>query len=173
MKTVVLGERPAEIEAFLERRRALGQDGHDEVWEGIYHVAPMAHSWPGYVDNALAVLLDPFARAAGLVGTGAFNLGDGPDDFRVPDRGFHRRLPSAVWVPTAAIVVEVISPDDETWAKFGFYAEHQVDEICTADPLTRELRWFVLAGPGYEETDASALLGVSVTELVGQIEWPA
>ena len=37
----------------------------------------------------------------------------------------------------------------------------------------RPTRWFVLAGPGYEETGSSALLGVSVTELAGQIEWPA
>jgi Uma2 family endonuclease len=171
VKTVVLGERPAELEAFLERRRALGQDGYDEVWEGVYHVAPMAHAWHGYLDNLLAMLLGPFARAAGLVGTSAFNFGD-PDDFRVPDRGYHRVLPSAVWVPTAAIVVEVISPDDETWAKFDFYALHNVDEICTADPIARELRWFVREGGAYREADTSRLLGVSVGELAGQIEWP-
>ena len=171
MKTVVLGERPAELEAYLERRRALGQDGYDEVWQGAYHVAPMAHAWHGYLDNVLAVLLGPFAQENGLTGTSAFNLGD-PDDFRVPDRGFHRVLPSAVWIPTAAIVVEVISPDDETWAKFGFYARHQVDEICTADPMARELRWFVLAGDSYRETDASPLLGVSVADLVARIDWP-
>ncbi len=171
MKTVLLGPPPPEVEAFLDRRRALGQDGHDEVWEGVYHVAPMAHGWHGYLDSVLAVLLDPYARAAGLVGTSAFSLGD-PGDFRVPDRGFHRQLPSAVWIPTAAIVVEVISPDDETWAKFDFYARHHVDEICTADPLARQLRWFALAGAAYEETDASRLLGVPVAEIVRQIEWP-
>ncbi len=172
MKTVVLGEPPVEIEAFLTRRRATGQDRYDEVWEGEYHVAPMAHSWHGYVDNALAVLLDPFARAAGLIGTGGFNLGQ-PDDFRVPDHGYHRSMPSAVWVPTAAIVVEVISPDDETWAKFDFYARHHVEEICTADPRQRQLRWFVLKGPAYEETGASAVLGVTADELSARIVWPS
>jgi hypothetical protein len=37
MRTVVLGERPAELEAFLSRRRALGQDRHDlaDVIAGI------------------------------------------------------------------------------------------------------------------------------------------
>jgi Uma2 family endonuclease len=168
---VVLGPRPPEIEAFLERRRALGQDGHDEVWDGAYHVAPMTHVWHGYLGALLAELLGPYARAAGLVGTDPFNLGDS-NDFRVPDRAFHRQLPSAVWIPTAAIVVEVVSPDDETWAKFDFYARHRVDEVCVADPLTRELRWFALAGTAYEETDASGLLGVSLAELVRQIEWP-
>ncbi len=163
---------PTEIEEFLERRRALGQDGHDEVWEGIYHVAPMAHAWHGYLDRVLAVLLDPYARAVGLVGTSAFNLGDNKDDFRVPDRGFHRSLPALIWVPTAAIVVEVISPDDETWAKFDFYARHQVDEICVADPVARQLRWFARTGLAYEESDTSVLLGVAIADLAGQIEWP-
>ncbi len=41
--TVVVGERPPELESFLARRCTLGLDGHDEVWEGAYHVAPHAH----------------------------------------------------------------------------------------------------------------------------------
>ena len=171
MKTVLLGQPPPEVEAFLARRRELGQDVFDEVWEGTYHVAPASHPWHGYIDNVLAELLGPLARRAGLVGTGPFNLGD-ESDYRVPDRGYHRSLPSTVWVPTAALVVEVISPDDETWAKFDFYARHQVDEICTADPLVRQLRWFVRAGSGYQESSASALLQVNVGELSAHIDWP-
>jgi len=38
-------------------------------------VALASHAWRGYVDDVLAELLGPMARAAGLVGTGAFNLG--------------------------------------------------------------------------------------------------
>lgn len=117
--------------------------------------------WHGYMDNVLAE----------LVGTGPFDLGDA-DDSRVPDRGYHRGLPSAVWVATAAVVVEVVSPDDETWAKFDFYARHQVDEICTADPLAGQVRWFGRAGPAYEETGASGLLDVTVADLVRRIQWP-
>ena len=107
----------------------------------------------------------------GLVGTSEFNLGE-PDDYRVPDGGYHRSLPSEVFVPTAAIVVEVLSPGDETWLKFDFYARHGVDEICIADPRAREIRWFRLAGDGYEEIDDSDLLGVSAADLVAAIDWP-
>jgi len=171
VRTVVLGQRPAELEAFLDRRRALGQDVFDELWDGVYHVAPASHLWHGYVDHVLAQLLGPSARAAGLVGTGPFNLGTA-DDYRVPDRGYHRSLPSAVWVETAAIVVEVVSPDDETWAKFDFYAAHEIDEICTADAVAGRLQWFVRAGPAYAEAEASGLLGVTVDDLAGQIPWP-
>ena len=42
MKTLVLGPLPAEIERFVERRKALGQDTYDEVWEGTYHMSPAA-----------------------------------------------------------------------------------------------------------------------------------
>src|SRR4051794_826348 len=38
MRTVLVGSPPAEVEAWLERRRQLGLDRFDEVWEGESHV---------------------------------------------------------------------------------------------------------------------------------------
>ena len=67
MKTVLLGPPPAEVEAFLARRRELGQDPFDEVWEGTYHVAPASHPWHGYIDNVLAELLGPLRPRARLL----------------------------------------------------------------------------------------------------------
>jgi Uma2 family endonuclease len=171
MKLVVVGEPPVEITSFLARRRALDQDRLDEVWEGDYHVVPAPHPWHGQVLSRLDRLLGPLADSAGLVGTIEFNLG-AEDDYRVPDMGYHRTPPSEVWVPTAAIVVEVVSPDDETWLKFDFYADHGVEEICVADPMARQIRWFVLAGDAYEETGASPLLGVTAASLVAGVDWP-
>ena len=79
---MVLGEPPPELASLIERRRALGQDLHDEVWEGIRHLGPAPRPVHGYIDRALAVLLAPAAAAARLVGTGPFNLGT-PDNYRV------------------------------------------------------------------------------------------
>jgi Uma2 family endonuclease len=171
MKTVVLGPPPQELEALIERRKRLGIDTYDEVWEGSYHMAPAAHPSHGYVDRALAVLLAPYAQAAGLVGTGPFNLGQ-PDDYRVPDGGYHRALPSTVWVPTAAVVVEVVSPDDETYDKFGFYADHAVDEVIVADPEQRVVRCWRLEGGAYVEVAESRLLAVTADAITGSIDWP-
>ncbi|MHB8293109.1 MAG: PDDEXK family nuclease [Acidimicrobiales bacterium] len=71
-----------------------------------------------------AVILDPPASAAGLVETGPFNLGE-PDDFRAPDRSVHRDFdPDAVYFPTAAVVVEIVSPGDETYYKLPIYTAH-------------------------------------------------
>jgi Uma2 family endonuclease len=171
MKTVVLGPNP-EIDAMIARRRSLGQDRLDEVWEGEYHVAPEPTVGHALVDHALAMLLAPYAAAAGLHGSTAFNLGDGPTDYRVPDGGYHRDTPAGTWIPTAAIVVEIVSPDDETYAKFGFYAARGVEEIIVADPVNRLVQCFLRAGAGYLPSAASELLGVAAAELTAGIDWP-
>ena len=171
VKTVVLGPLPHELESLIARRRALGLDRYDEVWGGTYHMAPAAHPIHGFVDHALAVLLDPYAKAAGLVATGPFNLGT-PEDYRVPDQGYHRTLPEEAWVASAVLVVEVVSPDDETYEKFGFYATHGVDEILVANPADRSVRCHRRTGGAYQETAASSLLGVTMDRIVSGIAWP-
>ena len=43
---------------------------------------------------------------------------------RVPDGGWLRPGPDQVYLPTAALVLEVVSPGDDTWKKVPFYAKH-------------------------------------------------
>src|SRR5438270_10491423 len=83
--TLVRDPQPAEFEALLERRRQLGQDLFDEVWEGVLHMNPAPHSRHGRVDAELARLLYEPARDAGLRHTGPINIGNA-EDYRVPDR---------------------------------------------------------------------------------------
>jgi Uma2 family endonuclease len=169
--TLVLGPPPPELSEFLERRRSLGQDLYDEVWEGVYHVAPAANAWHGYAIQRVAQLLEASTSAAGLIATSPFNLGE-RDDFRVPDLGYHRDIPTMTFVPTAAIVVEVVSPDDRSYAKLPFYAAHGVDEVLIVDAGSQAARWFVNDGGGYEERDASRLAGVTGAEIVAGLRWP-
>ena len=181
MATVVLGERPAELESWLTRRRALGQDRHDEMWKGDYHVVPGPSAEHAVVDSRLARLLWPRAERAGLHMTTAFNLGES-DDYRVPDGGLHRAQPSGIFVPTAAMVVEVVSPADETFAKLRFYAQHAVGEVLVADPALRTVRiWQLRPGlasgsrepePSYGETGRSDLLTISGSMLADELSWP-
>jgi len=93
---------------------AVRLDPYDENWDGCHHVVPAPHPAHGFVGNELAVLLAPAAESHGRVGLGPCNLGR-PDDYRVPDGGYQRALPDTVFMPTTAIVVEVVSPDDETF----------------------------------------------------------
>jgi hypothetical protein len=59
MTAILLRDPPEVLQDWLERRRALGQDGHDEMWDGVYHVAPMAHGRQGRVQ----LLVDPQERS--------------------------------------------------------------------------------------------------------------
>lgn len=163
MRTLVVGHEP-EVEDWLARRRALGQDRRDEVWEGVYHVAPHEHARNGIVAMALVVVLEAPAREAGLLAGGSFNLG-GPDDFRVPDLGYHRGPVDELYVSSAALVVEVLSPNDETFAKFDFYARHDVDELWVVDPVERTVRCWTRRGEAYDEVERSALLRLDLGEV--------
>ena len=168
------GPRPAELEELIERRRRLGQDLYDEVWEGTYHMAPAPHSDDGQLDAELAAILAPLAKAAGMTSSGPLNIGH-PDDYRVPDRAVLRERQHATYVPTAAaavvVVVEIVSPEDETFEKPPFYADHGVDEVLIVEGRERRVRIFALTGPSYTETGHSALLGISAADLAERIDW--
>ncbi len=171
VRTVVLGAAPPEVEALIRRRRTLGLDRYDEVWEGEQHMAPAPHPWHGVLDQRVAVAFQPTVEAAGLTMTGPFNLG-APDDYRVPDRGVHRRVPATVWVPGAELVVEILSPDDESWDKLGFYAARGVGEVVIVDPDARSITWLALGPDRYAPTEHSSLLRVPVAGIVASIEFP-
>jgi Uma2 family endonuclease len=172
MPTLVRDPQPAEFEALLERRHRLGQDLLDEVWEGVYHVNPAPHRRHAQIAQQLAELLGPRARDAGLVPMmSIFNLGE-PDDYRVPDGGLFGPGPDEVYVPTAALVVEIVSPEDKTWEKLGFYAAHGVDELLIVDPELRKVDWLALRDGEYAAVDRSSLIELSVSELADRIDWP-
>ncbi|MGQ0466474.1 MAG: Uma2 family endonuclease [Sporichthyaceae bacterium] len=171
-RMVILGEQPPEVVALIEKRRRLGQDKFDEVWAGDYHIVPCPPGLHGRVHALLQLVLGPIADALGLYPTGRFNLGRA-DDYRCPDGGVHREIPEALYFETAAIVIEVLAPEDETLEKFDFYAAHGVEELCLADPWARTLQWFARTDDGYVAVDHSDLLDVSLGEVAARIEWPA
>ncbi|MGB8878132.1 MAG: Uma2 family endonuclease [Solirubrobacteraceae bacterium] len=175
MPTLVKDPPPAGFQALLERRRELGQDLLDEMWEGVYHMNPAPAARHAEIAQQLAVFLDAPARAAGLVPMmSIFNLG-APEDYRVPDGGLHRERPGArdVYLATAALVVEIVSPGDQTWEKLEFYAAHQVDELLIVDPAERRVHWLGLTGEGYRPRERSGLIELGSDELARLIDWPA
>lgn len=171
MRTVLMGERPPELEKLIERRRALGQDLFDEVWEGDYHMAPAPHGRHGRVDFDLAAILRPSARRAGLRGSGPCNIG-ASDDYRVPDLAFFADPVPRTYYPTAEVVVEIVSPEDESREKFDFYFRVGVQEVGIVDPGARTVEWFDRGAGGFRPADRSSLLDVSAAELAKEIDWP-
>jgi len=173
MSTVVLEQATPELEALKERRRRAGLDRLDEVWEGVLHTVPAPHGRHAKIAQQLAELLGPLARAAGLVPTmHEFNLGESERDFRVPDGGLHREFSDQVFYPTTALVVEIVSPEDESWQKLPFYAAHAVDEVLIVDPQERSVHWLGLAEGEYREVERSGLIELGPGELAERIEWP-
>jgi folate-binding protein YgfZ len=160
--------------AWLERRRHSGLDRLDEVWDGVMHMVPAPSGQHAYLAQQLAELLAQPARAAGLVpAMHEFNLGESEEDFRVPDGGLHRGIPLSTWHPTAPLVVEIVSPNDESWEKLPFYAAHDVDEMLIIDPRERTVSWLGLAGGEYKPIEHSGLIDLGARELAEQLDWPA
>ncbi len=171
MRTLFVTDPPPPVEDWLARRRALGQDRFDEVWEGEYHVAPAPSGKHGRVDDRLGRILGPLADRAGLQGTTACNIG-GPGDYRVPDRAWFRTGGLDVWNPTAAIVAEIVSPGDESRRKFDFYHHAGIEEVLIVDPDARTVEWFVRGPDAFRSADASTLMGISAADLAAAIDWP-
>ncbi len=131
---------------------------------------PAPHGRHTNVQQQLAELLGPLARAAGLLPrVGPFNLGE-PDDYRVPDGGLQRAGTDRLYYPTAALVVEIVSRGDETYSKLKFYGVHGVDELLIIDPQERRVEWLGLVGGSYEPLAASHL--IELVELTAKIDWP-
>ena len=75
---------------LIDERRANGLDGHDEVWDGVYVISPLANNEHQRVATELAAILCGIVVNEGLgsVFAGA-NVSDRDDDwtknYRVPD----------------------------------------------------------------------------------------
>jgi Uma2 family endonuclease len=172
MPTLVMDPAPAEIEALIERRRRLGLDHRDEIWDGVYRMNPPPSHEHQVILQQLAELFGPLARDAGLEAIiQEFGLGTS-DEFRVPDGGLHRPGASGVWHPTAALVVEIVSPGDDTWKKLPFYAAHNVDELLIIDPGDHSVAWLGLVNSEYQAIERSTLIDLGQSGLAEQIDWP-
>jgi Uma2 family endonuclease len=171
--TLVRDPEPIELQQLRERREKLGLDHHDEVWEGVLHMNPPPTGEHQYVLEELAEILRPLARRAGLVLLiREFGLGESKDNYRVPDGGLHRTRSRGVWHDTAALVIEVVSPGDETWDKLPFYAAHDVDELLIIDPQEHRVHWLALQDGEYKPIERSALIELGPAELAEKLTWP-
>lgn len=156
------------LDDWLARRRALGQDVHDEVWDGIYHVTPHAPAEHARLAMRLLLGLQADADARGLEGLGEFNLGS-EHDYRVPDFAWvERGVELPLFVPTAVICGEVVSPGDASLDKVPFYLAHGVQEVWLVEPDAERLS--IIASSGASAVD-SAMLGHSIEQVRALLGW--
>lgn len=171
MTTVVLGAQPA-LDDWLAQRRVLGQDRFDEMWDGVLHAAPTGTWEHGRVGFTVLQALSARAEGAGLLVSGPVNVGTGPQDYRVPDGALVWAPVQGAWVPTAALVLEVLSPDDETWTKLPYYFARGVEEVLVAHPERQWLQCWVRGPAAFESAERSGLLDAATNKLQAEVRWP-
>lgn len=137
-------------ESLLAERRRSGADRWDEMWEGVLHMPPQPSRWHQGFGASLLMTLGPIAKAAGLEAYYETALYRTEKDYRVPDLTFARPSPGAKRIESGAeLVVEILSPDDESYEKLTFYADMSVHEVLVVDPETRAFELFTLRAKQY------------------------
>jgi Uma2 family endonuclease len=143
-------------EQLLQERRARGADKFDEVWDGVYVMAPMANTEHQAIvsglNTALSIALGDVRGAQVYPG---INVSDRRDDwernFRCPDIAVI--LPGSKAVDCGPFhlggpdfLVEVASEYDRSRDKFEFYAGIGVRELLLVDRNPWVLELYRLAG---------------------------
>jgi Uma2 family endonuclease len=172
MRTVVLDPPTSGFEQLLEHRRRSGLDRFDEVWDGVLHMVPAPSFGHGDVESQLHRIIGSLAYEVKLKMIGQSNLGESEHDFRVPDSALHPPDAHGTWHSTAAMVIEIVSPGDESWQKLPFYAAHNVNEVLIVDPAKRTVDWLGLDDDEYHPIEHSGLIDLGPSELAEQLDWP-
>jgi Uma2 family endonuclease len=149
-------------EELLAHRRRTGEDRWDEMWNGVLHMTPApSFEHQRMVDELVAFLLPLVKRTGrGLLRSGV-NVCDAPtgwENYRVPDLTFvaagheHVVAPDGVRFGGPDVVIEVRSPDDESYEKLPFFAALGVRDVVVIDRDTKRVEVFALAGQDYRQT---------------------
>ena len=121
-------------EWFLEERHKCGHDGGDEVWDGELHMPPPPAMIHVRRQKDLLLALKPVADRRNLEvwpePIGIFGPAASATNYRVPDGSLAKpEHASERGLECAELVLEMLSPHDESRAKFPFYAKARVREI--------------------------------------------
>ena len=130
-------------ERLRSERTATGADRYDEVWEGLYMMAPMPNNERQLLVGRFTRILDEIVTDGGLgqVLPGA-NVSDRLENweqnYRVPDVAVFLEDSSAAnhgsfWLGGPDLAVEVTSQDDQTRDKLDFYAKIGTPELLIVD----------------------------------------
>ena len=170
----VMAHVPSDI---LEARRQTGADRWDEMWEGVIHMPPMPNRTHQDLEGELETWLRVFwARPHGNKVYHQINVaapGGWPEkNYRIPD--IVLLTPERFSIdkneffeggPT--VVIEIRSPDDETYEKFPFYSSLDVQEIWVFDRDTRAPEVYALESGRYvkQEADHNGWLESQATKI--------
>jgi len=141
---------PRTEHALIEQRRACGIDQFDEVWEGVYIMAPASNIEHQGLVWALGRMLGDVVVDPGIgrvyPGVNVTDRDDWQQNFRVPDIAVFLNDTEAEdadtrWRGPVDFLIEVISPGDRSRDKMPFYEKLGVREalLVDRDPWQLEL----------------------------------
>ncbi len=80
-------------------------------------------------------------------------------------------LDGALRLTSAELVVEIVTPDENSWEKLPFYAAHHVNELVIVDPAERKVHWLALDQQGgYQAVERSGLIDLDQFKLADQLD---
>ena len=147
-------------EWVLEWRKRTGADRYDEMWNGVLHIMPSPNNEHQDLEGSLESYLRlHWARPQGAKVYHQVNLspvGGWPDDYRIPDlllltRANARLNRREYFEGAVDAVVEIHSPDDETYEKLPFYEELGVPEAWVIHRDTKEPEVYLLKSGRYRK----------------------
>src|SRR5262245_18459370 len=140
---------PSEVtERVIDDRRRLGIDRRDERWAGVWHLVNPPKRWHEKLNAALVRALGPRADELGIEVCGASRVFGASNDWRVPDQVYARPEDGRdEGVASAELVVEIRSPNDDSYRKLPFYASRGVAEVLIVHE-DRHVQLFRLDGRG-------------------------
>ena len=134
---------PVVEQKLRSEREASGADRYDEIWEGVYMMAPLANNEHQDLQSGLAAAI---MNAVGWGGPARVHAGANVSD-REDDWEFNYRIPDVVvvfpggaardcgthWCGGPDCCVEIASPGDRSRDKLDFYASIGVRELLLVD----------------------------------------
>jgi Uma2 family endonuclease len=134
---------PGISKKMIRQRRLRGIDQKDEVWEGVYVMAPPPNDEHQEFISDLGTVFTLAIRWSGLglvrPGVGITDREEGwTKNFRVPDISVFLNGTTAInkgshWYGGPDFAVEIISDHDRSREKFDFYAKVGVKELLLVD----------------------------------------
>lgn len=131
----------------------MGGDHHDEVWEGTYMMTPLPNNEHQDFVFELGLVLHEVVGKPGLGVVRTVNVSDREHgwehNYRCPDiavmlKGGRAKNCGTHWVGGPDFLVEIVSPDDNTFDKLPFYSRIGVRELLVIDRDPWELSLYRL-----------------------------
>lgn len=151
--TTVINDRSVE-KRLIARRRAMGVDRYDEVWNGVYVMSPLPNLDHRYFATRLAGVIQSWLdlKGSGIVFAGA-NVSDRrrgwKKNFRCPDVAIYLNDNPAEpcgthWRGGPDFAIEIVSPGDRSRKKLPFYAQVETRELLILDRQPRQWELYEL-----------------------------